>query len=633
MEWLPSINEANDDKNDLDHVRIADLAELECLVQQNNQDESSKSIVLVSQVPKGGFLCEYTTHCFDLCRCCDYYACDCRMQCPSGCYCQHDITWTKNVITCSNRNQSNIPLLIPMDATDIHLDGNHLEHIGQQYFLGRQRVQQLHMNHSGIQTIGSHAFTGLTSLKTLDLSHNPLLRELKGQEFNGLSSLRELRLDHCGLVYINELTFQPLEALQSLRLDGNLLTSFPVWRLGHHGGLTSLRLAQNVWSCECQFISPFNEFLETNLDRILDYEEIQCVSENAVAISRDLCKTSLAKPLSKSDLSDTNKSKAGLELAAILVPALLSVSVLIVGLLAIFVFRRHIKSWLYAKSSEVYESRYNSSIGSSLPQNQSETQLFDVYISHAKADSDFVDHNLAPTLEHGARTTYRLCVHHRDFPPQETLANFASIYNAVTLATESSAKILIVLSKAYLAQEWPRVKAAILDCLNKTAVQDKLVILCIDDLNELELRSSELWPYFQSEACPVIKWGSPGFINQLRFFLPEPVHATFQRTVTLRSIQGQSQGLTGIYGPQSEHLYHYIQENPHVYHTLEPIKLLHQTSQQHSKSAKTNPTFVFKLDSNPLEPSSLVSNKTCHTHSLSTSSGQRLLPSPKEYIV
>ena len=563
--------------------------------------------------------------------------------------------------------------------------------------MGRQRVQDLYLNHSGVQTIGSHAFTGLSSLQTLDLSHNPLLRELQGQEFNGLKSLLELRLDHCGLVHINDLTFQPLEALQVLRLDGNLLTSFPVWKLGvgstSLNQLTSLSLAQNVWSCGCDFIAPFNEFLETNIGRIVDYEDIQCVSEDAVVASRTLCKGRqpaaasagiISKPFSnRAASSGTNRISAGdssssLELAAILVPALLSASVIIVGLLAICVFRRHIKSWLYAKSSEIYESRYNSSLGSSLPPHHitnagvtstanSDTNLFDVYISYAKADSDFVDQNLAPTLEHhgGNGSTYRLCLHHRDFPlpnndqHSQQQNNFTSIYNAVTLATESSAKMLLVLSKAYLAQEWPQVKTAILDSLHKATaggLQDKLVILCIDDINEADLRSSELLPYFQT--VPVVKWGSPGFLNCLRFYLPEPVHATFQRNVTLRSIQ-QSYGGVGHHHPNQyqaqqqhhqEHLYHYIPadhsrtnsvQNSHLYHTLEPNRLMfghpNMGLNSNKTSAKTNPTFVFKFDSPSLEPSSLVSSQStsnsCHTHSLSTSSGQRLLPSPKEYIV
>ena len=81
-----------------------------------------------------------------------------------------------------------------------------------------------------------------------------------------------------------------------------------------------------------------------------------------------------------------------------------------------------------------------------------EQKLFDLYVSYAKTDADFVDHNLAPTLEHGPRATYRLCLHHRDFPQD------SSIYDTVSLASESSAKILIVLSKAYLTEEWCAVR-------------------------------------------------------------------------------------------------------------------------------------------------------------------------------
>ena len=127
LEWLPSINEGNNHNN---HVHVADLADLEC---QTTGIDQEIEILLINQIPRENFLCSYTTHCFDLCRCCDFYACDCRMQCPSGCTCQHDVTWGKNIITCSSRNQTNIPLLIPMDATSLRLDGNQYRHIGKKY--------------------------------------------------------------------------------------------------------------------------------------------------------------------------------------------------------------------------------------------------------------------------------------------------------------------------------------------------------------------------------------------------------------------------------------------------------------------------------------------------------------------
>jgi hypothetical protein len=40
------------------------------------------------------FLCSYQTHCFALCHCCNYGACNCEMACPDPCSCYHDNTWT-----------------------------------------------------------------------------------------------------------------------------------------------------------------------------------------------------------------------------------------------------------------------------------------------------------------------------------------------------------------------------------------------------------------------------------------------------------------------------------------------------------------------------------------------------------
>lgn len=351
LEWLPSINE--EAKEGDMHVRVADLAQLECQLNEKSQ--------LVTQVDPEDFLCSYTTHCFDLCLCCDFYACDCRMQCPSGCTCQHDASWSKNVITCSNNNATDIPLLIPMDATELHLDGNALGHIGQQHFVGRQRIEKLFLNSSGVESIGNNAFSALTGLRTLDLSHNAL-KELRGDEFLGLHHLRELRLDHNELVYVREDTFQPLKALQRLRLEGNLLTSFPIWRLNsHHRSLEAITLAQNLWSCRCDFIAPFNDFLQAHLNVIADYEEIQCVSENAVTISRDLCSSSssLVEDVSTQHhpVGPDHQHPWALITALAVVVAL----VILVGILVLFVFRQRISQWLYSKSSssEVYESRYN----------------------------------------------------------------------------------------------------------------------------------------------------------------------------------------------------------------------------------------------------------------------------------
>lgn len=42
------------------------------------------------QAKSTDFLCPYTAHCFALCHCCDFDACDCEMTCPDNCTCYHD---------------------------------------------------------------------------------------------------------------------------------------------------------------------------------------------------------------------------------------------------------------------------------------------------------------------------------------------------------------------------------------------------------------------------------------------------------------------------------------------------------------------------------------------------------------
>ncbi len=158
-------------------------------------------------------------------------------------------------------------------------------------------------------------------------------------------------------------------------------------------------------------------------------------------------------------------------------------------------------------------------------------KLFDVYISYSGKDSEFVDQSLAPALESGA-TSYKLCLHQRDFPPSATLED------TIAVATESSTRVLLVLSRAYLESEWPHVKIPLRNALGGgSSCGGKVVLLFLDDLPEDELRERhpELAAY--AKACASVRWGSPGFLNKLRFFLPEPAFLTFQRNVTLRTLQ------------------------------------------------------------------------------------------------
>ena len=349
-----------------------------------------------------------------------------------------------------------------------------------------------------------------------------------------------LFLQNNDLVSIASETFKPLRSLAVLRLDGNLLTSTPMWELiNPTSKLVALFLAENMWTCDCQFVQPFKNFLQMSRDRIPDKSGIQCITEDFVKkslvsstdgqLSTPVCGR---QPSPRTDVTDLTTDGAGSfllkkEMIPVLISAVCVALVLFIGFLAVCVYKAKIKNWLYNKSSEIYESRSSSSSIVSASENTNSAtihnnKLFDVYVSYSIRDAEFVDHSLAPTLEHGP-TAYRLCLHQRDFPPS------ASIYDTVSVASESSSKILLVLSKSYIEHEWPQVK---LPLRNTTVTSGKMVILMLEDIPK-DMVDSELQKYLKS--CAVVKWGSSGYLNKLRFFLPEPAFLTFQRSVTLRT--------------------------------------------------------------------------------------------------
>ena len=69
----------------LTSLTVADMRDVTC----SHQDQAGPSVSLVS-ASREQFLCHYTVHCFSLCKCCGFLACDCRMDCPEMCTCLHD---------------------------------------------------------------------------------------------------------------------------------------------------------------------------------------------------------------------------------------------------------------------------------------------------------------------------------------------------------------------------------------------------------------------------------------------------------------------------------------------------------------------------------------------------------------
>lgn len=73
-----------------------------------------RAVAPLVEASSSDFLCPYRSHCFALCHCCDFDACDCQMICPANCTCYHDQSWSTNVVDCSVNALQDIPNSIPV---------------------------------------------------------------------------------------------------------------------------------------------------------------------------------------------------------------------------------------------------------------------------------------------------------------------------------------------------------------------------------------------------------------------------------------------------------------------------------------------------------------------------------------
>jgi len=568
LEWLKSVNSILSDRS---HARVADIARVTCSV----ASEVDSTVPILS-VRSDQFLCPYEAHCHPHCFCCNFYACDCRMQCPDGCSCSHDTSWSINIIQCSSRGHLDVPPLIPMDATTVYLDGNNMSQLDNPGFVGRKMISSLFLNSSRIKKMTNLTLEGLTNVKILHLEQN-LIEELTGQEFLGLSQLEELYLQQNKISRIAKDTFSELTSLSLLRLDGNLLTSFPVLELINNQNIFSVYLANNPWSCDCDYLSQFRSYLEVSARTVTDRSSISCREDTPAGI------TSVSIDIVRCQDTEATvtqlSAKGNVNYTPIMVAVLLGILLIILAYLVFFTFRHSIKACLCGnKVSRRKEPGDN-------------TKLFDIFISYSLDDRHFVEESLSPALEQGD-SSYRLCLHQRDFPASTPLSD------SVSVAVESSTVSIIILSRSYLHYQWPLVSSVLI------TKPGEVIFVQLT-----EVSSEDLAPH--PELCRLIshsqlvKWGDVECWSRLKYFLPEPVYLTFQRNVTLRSgtLQGSKTyepisappetdawtyfkedsldtNTTDISESNSEaqrptstsyldHTYYSI-DNNHLYHTLDP---------------------------------------------------------------
>ncbi|XP_011868550.1 PREDICTED: slit homolog 1 protein-like [Vollenhovia emeryi] len=493
MEWLPRINEMARRH----YPRVMDLDAVTC---DMVHARATPRRPLLSLKPKD-FLCRYDAHCFALCHCCDFDACDCEMTCPDNCSCYHDHSWSSNVVDCSNAGYKHVPERIPMDATEIYLDGNELGDLSSHVFIGKRRLEVLYLNNSGIIAIHNRTFNGVGALRVLHLENN-VLRELRGFEFDQLERMSELYLDHNAIATVGNTTFKKMRNLEVLRLDSNRIVDFRPWEaLPSVGDSTKVALEGNAWRCECGNAARLRAWLAEHRG---DPEKMFCsdgVETLAQAIKRcrDPSTEAVSRGIQEIPLLGSN-------FVPLLAGALVAVIAICLFIALAFVFRQDVRLWAHA--------RYGLRLGKmAAPPDEERDRLYDGYIIYSERDEDFVSRFLAAELEQAGLA---LCLHWRDLPP-------ARPQEALPPAAASARRIVIIFSPVFLANEWQHAefRAALrtaLENIRPTSRKRRVVVLLA---TETPTRDPELQLLLQT--CTVVIWGEKRFWEKLRFAMPDSV--------------------------------------------------------------------------------------------------------------
>uniref|UniRef100_T1E1A3 Putative TOLL protein n=1 Tax=Cupiennius salei TaxID=6928 RepID=T1E1A3_CUPSA len=506
MEWLQRMATLDESRQ---YPRMTDIEDIECSLTFTRR----RSVVPLTRAQSSQFLCSYKSHCFALCHCCEFDACDCKMVCPENCTCYYDQSWNTNIVDCGGKRHTAVPRKIPMDVTELYLDGSDIPTLSSHTFIGRKNMKILYLNNSNVHTIDNRTFNGLRDLLVLNLDHNRLT-SLHGYEFERLIYLQELYLSYNMITTISNVTFAALKSIEILHLDHNFISYYQVWLLNMNPRLQEIKLAHNPWTCDCSFVSELKEFLHLKGDYVRDIYDLECSFNHSsshlmLEFNTTACNNFTATAMRREfDITD-------------ILPILIIGGSVLVGVICavilIVVYRREMGVWFYAK----YGIRlFQGGKGrASQRGGGDEDKLFDAFVSYSKKDEAFVTQILAPELECGL-PAYRLCLHYRDLP----VGGYMS--DAIVEAMESSRRTILILSENFLKSEWCRFefKSAHREALG--ACQHRLLVIALGKVDPQELDPDiRLW----MKQSPVLRWGEKLFWDRLKYAMPDVRHRKTER--------------------------------------------------------------------------------------------------------
>ncbi|XP_053233602.1 extracellular matrix protein 2 isoform X1 [Podarcis raffonei] len=187
---------------------------------------------------------------------------------PTGC------SILDNTISCVNAKLKQIPPIMDAELTSIELVGNTITSIPDEAFNGIPNLERIDLRRNNITSsgIGPRAFKILKNLQRLYLDGNALVHIPIGLP----STLEELKINENQLHAVDEYSFEGLEKLVTLELEGNKLNEANVSPLAFQPlkSLSYLRLGRNKFRTIPQRLPNSIEELYLDNNQIEEITEV-----------------------------------------------------------------------------------------------------------------------------------------------------------------------------------------------------------------------------------------------------------------------------------------------------------------------------------------------------------------------
>ncbi|XP_067675052.1 toll-like receptor Tollo [Haliotis asinina] len=507
---------------------FADLEELKCITQRNG------TVRKLIDVREDEFMClNEGTVCARYCACClgeSSKSCPCLHKCPGGCQCyEGGSPWGvyDYKVFCDNTSLNIVPHDVAPVTTYLHLESNNITVVKKNDFFYLKQLKKLYLNNNSISSLQPGCFNGLGELTELHLQFNQL-QSLSAGMWTGLGNLTHLYLQNNLLHTLRWHVFSNLTHLQYLDLGNNLLTRVSADYFPPHTALSTITITHNPLLCSCSHIEETLSFLALYGYRVSSLDDLWCFYQNTSDVmikstprstynySQDML---LIKDFDvnkcfenvtylNATWIDNKRYEEDNRYNITLITLCVFLMIVVVVACVTYWKRRELQAFLYVTFGVRVRSK-NARLDET-------GRTYDAFISYSSHDERLVVKELAPRLEEGMggehNRLYKLCLHYRDFPVGDCIAD------TIIESIEASKRTIMLLSDNFLASEWCRYEFQTAHHHVLKERSHRLIIVLLHDLDDSKL-DPDLRVHLK--AGNFLRFNDPWFWEKLYFALPD----------------------------------------------------------------------------------------------------------------